>query len=80
MPTLDFSDVILSLEFNDTFSVIRRTESVSEVTGRSTITEVQTDGLIGIVTFGAGGNRRVEEAQDASRTLNVTSFPGGALR
>lgn len=73
MPTLDFSDVILSLEFNDTFSVIRRTESVSEVTGRSTITEVQTDGLIGIVTFGAGGNRRVEEAQDASRTLNVTT-------
>ena len=75
MPTLDFSDVILSPELNDWFSVIRRTEVVSESSGRSTIVESQTDDLIGIVTFGAGGNRREEDAQDASRTLNIiTTF------
>ena len=71
MPTLDFSDVILSPELNDRFSVIRRTETVSDLTGRGTITEAQTDNLIGIVTFGAGGNKRDEDAQNASRTLNV---------
>lgn len=71
MPTLDFSDVILSPELNDRFSLIRRTEVVSEANGRSATTEVQTDGHIGIVTFGAGGNKRDEDAQNASRTLNV---------
>jgi outer membrane receptor protein involved in Fe transport len=70
MPTLDFTDVILSPELNDRFSVIRRTETVGD-SGRATITETQTDNLIGIVTFGSGGNRRDEDAQAASRTLSV---------
>lgn len=70
MPTLDFSDVILSPELNDRFSLIRRTEVVSDA-GRGAVSEVQTDNHIGIVTFGSGGNKRDEDAQNASRTLNV---------
>lgn len=71
MPTLDFSDVILSPVLGDHFNVIRRTEVVSQLNGRSTINTTRFDRQFGIVTFGAGGNRREEDAQDASRTLNV---------
>lgn len=52
MPDLDFSDVIESPEFSDTFSVIRTTDTVGN-DGRSQLTPTQTDGLVGVLYFEA---------------------------
>lgn len=71
MPTLDFSDVIASPEFATTFSVKRRTDTVSEATGRSTLSETITDGIAGVVVFGNGDNKRREDAQMADRRITV---------
>ena len=71
MPTLDFSDVLASPEFQSEFSVKRRIDSIDEATGRSTITSQQTDGVLGVVVYGNGDNTRRDDAQATDRRITV---------
>ena len=72
MALLDFSDIILDPDLNDTFSVIRQTEVVGD-NGRAVITEAApVDNVIGVVTVGDPGN--LLRAEDYSTTDNVITI------
>jgi hypothetical protein len=75
MPLLDVTEILDDDDFSDTFSVIRRTESVNSSTGRSAVTTVQTDNLVGVLTFEGGDLDRQDTAQMTTRLLNIiTTF------
>lgn len=71
MPTLDFTDVLVSPEFTSKFSAIRRTDVVDQATGRSAVTETRVDNLLGVVVYGDGSNNRRDDAQATDRRITV---------
>jgi hypothetical protein len=74
VPTLDFTDIIYDTDLSDVFDVIRRTETVSTATGRSSVTEEIITGLTGVVVPGDPGNiMRDESGQMTSRLITVTT-------
>lgn len=71
MPTLDMSDVLLSPEFADRFTLIRRTESVSSK-GETVIQEWPTANVIGVFT--AASPNQLERLDDHERTQRCMSL------
>lgn len=70
---LDFSDLIEDADLGDSFSVIRRTDTVA-ANGRSVLTEQTISDLWGVVTFsGEGKNTRKEESQTTDNEIKVTT-------
>jgi hypothetical protein len=51
MPMLDVSDIVVDPDLADTFDVIQRPETVSSSTGRSSTSEILTQGVVGVVTM-----------------------------
>lgn len=73
MPLLNFFPVLTSPLLLDTFSVIRRAEVVGD-NGRAALTEVQTDGVYGVVTQSTPeGSEHADDATRAPRSLDVVT-------
>jgi len=70
------SQVVLDPLLADKFSRVRRAETISVVTGRSSVASVQTDNLIGVVTMYKDIETiRTEfpEVQFSTRVINVVT-------
>jgi hypothetical protein len=72
MPTLDVTEVLDDADICDTFSVIRRTEVVNNF-GEPVLTEVQTDGVLGVVSPGSGSLVRSDDMQSLTKTITVVT-------
>ena len=73
MPDLDVTEILSDPDLADLFDVIRRTEVVG-ATGRSTLTEVTTVGVAGVVTPGDPGNLlRKDDSQMTSRVISIST-------
>lgn len=75
MADLDLSEILSDPDLTSTFSVIRRTETVDPSTGRAAFTEVQTDGIVGVVTVGdPGGLLRKDDSQMTDNVITVSTI------
>lgn len=72
---LDISEILLDPDVAGTrFSVIRRTEVVSEVDGRATYVETPTNDIVGSVVPGDSGKLlRKEDGQMTDNVITVTT-------
>lgn len=77
MPLLDVSEVLTDPMFQTTFSVIRTTRGVSG-TGRTTLSAVQTDGVVGVIT-GNNDTKLNREAEGSRITSTITVHTQFAL-
>ena len=72
MPHIDMSEALLDIDMLDTFSVIRRAETVS-TSGFNSFTPTTFAGVRGVVTPGDSSLTRDADQQNASKTLTVTA-------
>lgn len=73
MPELDVTEILSDPDLADTFSVVRRTETVGS-NGRPTLTEVTTDNVVGVVTPGDPGNlTRTDDSAMASNLITIST-------
>jgi len=71
---LDFSELLDDPDFAGTFDVIRRVETISPLTGRSSTAETTESDIDGVVTPGdAGDLLRKDDSQMTSRIITVTT-------
>jgi hypothetical protein len=72
MPTLDVTEILDDPDICDTFSVIQRTETANSF-GESTLTETQTDNVVGVVVPGSGTLTREDDHQSLTKTISVVT-------
>ena len=73
MPFLDVTEILSDPDLADTFTVARRTDTVS-ATGRSTMTEVLTEDVVGVVTPGDTGSLlRKDDSSMTDRVISIST-------
>jgi galactose-6-phosphate isomerase len=72
MPLLDVTEVLADPDLADTFSVLRRTETIN-ASGEVVVTSQQINGVVGVVTAGSESLSRGEDFQSLTKTLSVTT-------
>jgi hypothetical protein len=72
--TLDVTDLFSDPDFATCFDVVRRTETVSKVTGRPSVTEELFEGVVGsVISKGLMMNRRDPDSSMTYRAIQVSS-------
>lgn len=73
MPFLDVADVSLDPDFADTFSVLRRVETISNK-GRAVITPTTLPNIVGTVCWASPNDlRRLPEEQHADKGISIVT-------